>query len=92
MLKYSVRRVVEKAKTYWLTDYPRLAPETRSCITFGFNAMLDVLRSRHIYELLCTETTSTPVIVHLGKEALKLLEDLPGGTVEPRLRIVNPFQ
>jgi hypothetical protein len=60
------RRVVEKAKAYWLVDYPRLAAETRSCITFGFNAMLDVLRSRHIYELLCGETTITPETVFNG--------------------------
>lgn len=60
------RRIVDKAKTYWLVDYPRLAPETRSCITFGFNAMLDTLRSRHIYELLCGETTVTPETILNG--------------------------
>jgi hypothetical protein len=68
------RRVVEKAKAYWLTDFPRLAPETRSCITFGFNAMLDVLRSRHIHELLCTETTITPESIFNGNI---IIVDLP---------------
>jgi hypothetical protein len=68
------RRVVDKAKAYWLMDYPRLAPETRSCITFGFNAMLDVMRSRHIYELLCTETTITPECVFGGSI---IILDLP---------------
>jgi len=53
-------RLVEKAKNYWLTEFPKLPPETRGCITFGFTAMLDVLRSRHIYDLLCRETTITP--------------------------------
>jgi hypothetical protein len=68
------RRVVDKAKAYWLIDYPRLAPETRSCITFGFNAMLDAMRSRHIYELLCTETTITPEAVFNGQI---IILDLP---------------
>lgn len=54
------QRAFEKAKSYWLVDYPTLAPETRSCVTFGFKAMLDVLRSREIYELLCSETSITP--------------------------------
>lgn len=60
------RRVLDKAKSYWLEDYPALNSQTRSCITFGFKAMLDVLRTRHFYDLLCTETTITPECVFSG--------------------------
>jgi hypothetical protein len=40
-------RVYKILEEYWLTAYPTLAPETRSCITIALTAMLDALRARH---------------------------------------------
>jgi hypothetical protein len=59
-------RSYNKLKAYWLADYAKLPAKTRSCITVGFSAMMDVLRSQHIYELLSTQTTFTPEYIFSG--------------------------
>jgi hypothetical protein len=61
------RRICKMLEEYWLNSFPRLAPETRSCITISFSAMLDALRARHIYDLLSTTTTITPEAIFNGR-------------------------
>lgn len=63
----SDKRVYAKIANYWLTSFPTLAPETRSCITIGFSAMSELLRQRHIYELISSYTTITPEQILGGK-------------------------
>ena len=62
------QRTFAKAKAYWLHEYPspRMPKETRGSILATVNAMLDVMRSRQIYELLSTETTIVPECVFSG--------------------------
>jgi len=60
-------RVFKMLEQYWLKSYPTLAPETRSCITISFTAMLDALRARHIYDMLSTTTTITPESIFNGR-------------------------
>lgn len=67
-------RVFKMLEEYWVCAYPRLAPETRSCITLAFSAMLDALRARHIYDLLSTNTTITPECAFGGRI---IILDLP---------------
>ena len=52
--------VLSTVKEYWLKSFPRLNPNTRSCIVTAFSAMVRSLRSRHINNLLSTMTTITP--------------------------------
>lgn len=60
------RRIYRMLCQYWLHAYPTLAPETRSCITISFSAMLDALRARHIYDLVSSNTTITPELILNG--------------------------
>ena len=60
-------RVFKMLEQYWLKAYPTLAPETRSCITISFSAMLDALRARHIYDMLSPTTTITPESIFNGR-------------------------
>jgi hypothetical protein len=69
------QRVLENLKSYWLREYPDLPANTRSCIVFGLLAMVDILRSRGIYEMLCTDTFAlTPELIFNGRIVIM---DLP---------------
>jgi len=60
-------RLFNMVEQYWLKAFPTLAPETRSCITISFSAMLDAIRAKHIYDLLSTATTITPESIFNGR-------------------------
>jgi len=60
------QRSFELLKEYWLHHYPTLAAATRSCITIGFAAMVDALRSPAIHKLIASQTTITPEAVLNG--------------------------
>ena len=45
----------DRLRDYWLRAYPTLPANTRNCVTFAFGAMIDVLRTRDVYELLCSD-------------------------------------
>jgi len=64
---------------YWLTQYPRLNPNTRSCITAAFSALVSTLRTRGIYDLLSTITTITPESIFSGRI---IILDLPINELE----------
>jgi len=59
---------------YWLGSFPKLVPETRSCITIAFEAMVDALLDRNIYNLISAETTLTPESIFNGRI---VIVDLP---------------
>lgn len=52
--------VLNTVKQYWFKEFPRLSPNTRSCIVTAFSSMVRSLRSRHINNLLSAMTTITP--------------------------------
>jgi len=68
------RNTFQKLKEYWLHYYPSLPSETRACITIGFAAMVDSLRSPTIQKLIASQTTITPEGV-LGGDIV--IVDLP---------------
>lgn len=61
------KRIFAKVSNYWLTAFATLAAETRSCITINFSAISEVLRQRHVYELMSSYTTITPEQILGGK-------------------------
>ncbi|MEI8194280.1 MAG: TraM recognition domain-containing protein [Phycisphaerae bacterium] len=60
-------RTLKGLEEYWLFNYPDLNPNTRSCITFAFSAMVDAMRDEHIYDLLSTYTNITPESIFNGR-------------------------
>lgn len=56
-------RVIDEARRYWLSEFPALAPNTRSCLVTALTAMADVFVEPLLHELLCSDTTITPEAV-----------------------------
>ncbi|MBL0869732.1 MAG: hypothetical protein IBJ18_04055 [Phycisphaerales bacterium] len=59
-------RVIDEARRYWLSEFPALAPNTRSCLVTALTAMADAFVEPVLHELLCTDTTITPEAVMDG--------------------------
>lgn len=62
-----VQRDFEKAKEFWLGEYPKLADKTRSSIMAGVNNILDTFNTGVVSELVSTTTNVTPDDMFAGK-------------------------
>jgi len=61
-------------EAYWLSEFPDLAPKTRSIIVQGFTSLVDPFTRSPLRELFCTTTTFRPEDAQRGKI---ILLDLP---------------
>lgn len=64
----------EIIKHYWMQEYPKLAPETRSNIEIMFTSMANVFLRNPMRDLFCNQTAMTPEITGDGKI---ILIDMP---------------
>jgi len=64
----------QKCRAYWVGDFAKLHPETRSSIVLSFTMVVDLFNARPLRRLLSSDTTITPEDTFNGKV---LLLDLP---------------
>lgn len=64
----------QTARSYWVNDFARLHPETRSSIMLSFTMVVDLFNARPLRRLLSSDTTVTPDDTFAGKV---IVIDLP---------------
>lgn len=52
---------------WWLSEFPKMSPKTRSVIVASQMAVLDILNRGIVRELMCEETTLSPLDIMDGK-------------------------
>ena len=61
------RQDYDGMEAYWLSEFPELAPKTRSIIVQGFTSLVDAFTRAPLRELFCTDTTFRPEDAQRGK-------------------------
>lgn len=70
----SLTHDLEIIKHYWMHEFPKLAPQTRSIIEIMFTSMANIFLRRPMRDLFCNKTAITPDICSDGKI---ILIDMP---------------
>lgn len=75
------------AEDYWLHEYPKMSPRTRSSIVSTFTSMADQLLHGAAWELLCTDTTITPEACY--RDGAVIILDMPIAEYQELGRIIQ---
>jgi type IV secretory pathway TraG/TraD family ATPase VirD4 len=76
----------QKCRAYWIHDFAKLHPETRSSIVLSFTMVIDLFNARPLRKLLSSDTTVTPEDTFNGKVVIL---DMPMQTFHQAGRIAQ---